>query len=487
LWFLATLAASCALLFIVFNVGQVATEKSKTTNAADAVAMSAALVQARGMNLAAYTNRAIIADEMTIATMASFDSWVKYNQQLAQNLAYIPYVDTIAQPLADAMQTIADIINPFISGAISGIDWAAYGLSVLNDGLLTTSLVIPGAVKEATQQVADQNKVDLNDASYFMLGSFFKNVSDNRDMFIDHSRNGSNGDDRRDAMQIMMSSRDLWNAKRGAGRVIDALNFGAAFTIIAPQVEKTSGSARLRDADHWEDQDSLDLFMDLCFPIVGCVGGFDFLPLGWGRANVNGDGSSGNNWASFFGNSWCDYSSFAYACALAPENADTFDGWNHGTPDMWDVKGANRKNEMKIFVSVKSKANTPPQTSQQMGIDTVDVAGPQGSPRVTDGLATSQALINGGGSPELQAISAGRVFFKRPKQDQNDPTARGTFTSQGLFRSDGVQEFGSLYNPYWQARLHTPDCRVTDPTNDDCIARAALNNVPLEGALDFVQ
>jgi len=485
LWFVATLAACCALLMIVFNVGQVATEKAKTTNASDAVAMSAALVQARGMNLMSYTNRAIIADEMTIATIASLDSWIKYNTQLATTLSYIPYVNYIAQPIADAMMQISNVLQQIIGPVINGIQFVITGLQIQNDALQFQGAVIPEAVREAAQQVADQNKVDMNDASFFTIGSFVKNIKDNRNLFQKH-QNDSNGDDRADAAVVMMRSRDQWNAKRGAGKAIDALNFGASFAIIAPQLEKTSGSARLRDNDHWEDQDSLDLFMDLCFPIVGCVGGFPFLPLGWGRANVNNDGGTGDNWASFWGNSWCDYSSVAPACALAPENADTFTGWK-GVPEMWDVKGANRKNEMRIYVSVKSKAGNPPLTSQQMGIDNVDVPGAQGSPRVIDSLAPSQALINGGGPPELQAISAGRVFFRRPKQDPNDPTARGVFTSQGLFRSDGVQEFGSLYNPYWQARLHTPNCKITDPTSDDCIARAALNDVPLEGALDLVQ
>ena len=44
LWFIAMLASCCALLMIVYNVGQVATEKEKTTNAADAVAMSGVAV-----------------------------------------------------------------------------------------------------------------------------------------------------------------------------------------------------------------------------------------------------------------------------------------------------------------------------------------------------------------------------------------------------------------------------------------------------------
>ena len=476
LWILATLAACCALLMIVFNVGQVATEKAKTTNAADAVAMSGGLVQARGMNLMAYTNRAIIADEMTIATLASLDSWVKYNAQLATTLSYIPYVDYIAQPIADVMTQISDGIAQVLPSVIQGIQLVITALELQNDALKGA---IPVAVKEASEQVAAQNNVDMNNAAYFSDLSFAKNLADNLTFFDYHSKNGSNGDDRQVANDIMMNSRDLWNAKRGAGTAIDALNFGAAFSIISPQIDKTSGSARLRDFDHWEVQDSLDLFVDICVPVLGCAG-VPVAPLGWGRANVNSDGSQGNDWAGLF-NSWCDYFPFAPACALAYENYDTFSTWN-GVPDMWDVNKNNRKKDIKYFVSVKSKNGNPPLTSQQLGFGTIDVNGPQGSPRVTDNLAPSQA-IGSDGKPELQAISAARVFFKRPTRDKaHDPT------SADLWRADGVEEYGSLYNPYWQARLHTPNCRLTDPASDDCLARGILysGNIALEGAIDLV-
>ena len=128
IWFLATLAACCALLMIVYNVGQVSAEKERTTNAADAVALSAGLVQARGMNMLAYNNRAIIANEMAIAQAASLDAWFEYNVQLTQNLAlitsWIPYVDEVTQTIADVMSQIGSVVYQAAQGITKGFQAA---------------------------------------------------------------------------------------------------------------------------------------------------------------------------------------------------------------------------------------------------------------------------------------------------------------------------------------------------------------------------
>lgn len=74
------LIAGAAALFFLFNTGQLAGEKTKLVNAADAVAYSAGVMHARALNFDAYTNRALMANEVTIAQMVSISSWLKYAQ-----------------------------------------------------------------------------------------------------------------------------------------------------------------------------------------------------------------------------------------------------------------------------------------------------------------------------------------------------------------------------------------------------------------------
>jgi hypothetical protein len=145
---------------------------------------------------------------------------------------------------------------------------------------------------------------------------------------------------------------------------------------------------------------------------------------------------------------------------------------------MFDIRDRN-KAEMSYYVSVKKSAARIT-TSQQLGIANKDLPGPQGSPRVTDNLAKV------GGNAELQAISSARIFFYRPRQDGADWT-QGKLARKG----DTAQEYASLYNPYWQARLHTPDCRpLKDPLSQDCVWRewlaAGMGKPGLEAAIDAV-
>ena len=48
---------------------------------------------------------------------------------------------------------------------------------------------------------------------------------------------------------------------------------------------------------------------------------------------------------------------------------------------------------------------------------------------------------------QLSALGKARVFFERPQSGIGDSTAGD------LVRHDRAKEYGSLYDPYWQARL----------------------------------
>ncbi|HSV51722.1 MAG TPA: pilus assembly protein TadG-related protein, partial [Burkholderiaceae bacterium] len=75
------LMAGLAGTFFLFNVGQLTREKTKLVNTTDAVAYSAGVMHARALNFAAYTNRALVANEVAIAQMVSLASWGKYLEQ----------------------------------------------------------------------------------------------------------------------------------------------------------------------------------------------------------------------------------------------------------------------------------------------------------------------------------------------------------------------------------------------------------------------
>ncbi len=73
LLFLGVLTLS---LIFVYKAGKVTTERMQVQNAADAVAYSVSSIEARDLNFMAYTNRAMIANEVAIGQMVGLASWL---------------------------------------------------------------------------------------------------------------------------------------------------------------------------------------------------------------------------------------------------------------------------------------------------------------------------------------------------------------------------------------------------------------------------
>ncbi|KJV37307.1 hypothetical protein VI08_00355 [Luteibacter yeojuensis] len=97
----------CVGVLVLFNTGQVVNKKVQLNNTADAAAYSAAVQQARAYNMVAYLNRAQVANEVAIAQMVSLHS-------------YMNYVITGARNSADTIQVIGIVADLTIVGAEVG-------------------------------------------------------------------------------------------------------------------------------------------------------------------------------------------------------------------------------------------------------------------------------------------------------------------------------------------------------------------------------
>ncbi|MBS0553370.1 MAG: hypothetical protein JSS47_12720, partial [Proteobacteria bacterium] len=69
---------SAAVMYFMFNSGRAVDEKLRITNAADSAAYSVAVLEARALNFDAYSNRAIVANQVAIAQAVSLASWIHY-------------------------------------------------------------------------------------------------------------------------------------------------------------------------------------------------------------------------------------------------------------------------------------------------------------------------------------------------------------------------------------------------------------------------
>ncbi len=112
-------------LVILFNTGQLTRHKMEVQNAADAAAYSAALLTARELNFMAYTNRAMIANQVSIGQFSAFKSWSQKYAMGASGrslgitaIRALPYVGSL---FAAALQGTMRAYHRFIAQPVGRI------------------------------------------------------------------------------------------------------------------------------------------------------------------------------------------------------------------------------------------------------------------------------------------------------------------------------------------------------------------------------
>ncbi len=423
-WFLAFIAASSAVLYGVYNVGQITSAKQKVVNATDASALAGANEQARLLNFMAYGNRAMIASDVMVAQMVSLDSWLRWLTQTSRNASYIPYIGYI-------FNGIYQMINPVEVGVSNSLPVIFNGFDIFKDatqisneaayqsgGLLTNSAAngVLAANRTIFGERTDQaprrpNRmiagatIGFNEMSWI---NFTQTYSDNR---------------RGRTAQVVSDSRDEFSIRRDGN---DLTNFGVGLVSL-----RKRGVTLLRDYDRWEAQDTIELRTRRPFRSTSV------LPIGWGRAD-SGDGGHLR-----IGNEAIHQLAFSSRIDYS---------WS-GISSVRDLSSQDTTQQLH-FVQIASKPQNSSMSTNSIGI------APDHHPSVVGSANMSEHLLGG----QITAISAARVYFARPQRGVNDWTADAWAGNSTLMRQDRVKEYSSLYNPFWQASL----------TQVDNTARSAL-------------
>jgi len=469
LWFLAMTAACCMMLALVYNVGQVSGEKEKTVNAADAAALSGALTQARILNFEAYTNRAMIANEVTIAQLVSLDSWVRYDNTLMQNIAlytsWIPGLDYVTTLLARGTQIGQQIIDGATTVGLPALEVVNTILLNSREGANAVGVVAASAIASKVAQANQTTLGGRTDAAPELPGGFMVYATARNEIYWARFTQANTGNARGNAKAVILNSRDGFSTFRGAGKLIDAINTAASWLqyVFAPYPElvKTSGGTTLASYDHWAAQDSLDAEIhSFSCDWFDCGWSTDWvpLPLGYGRADATATNTPDPR--------LCLENPDTLNCRLARSNTKRY-RWTgpigvaapsqRGIPNIRDLVDATATGNPGdathcgalngsdgpglYFVAAVQKSGSATMTTQRIGtpgMNTAVVPGPQGSPDLKD------ALQNG---DRLTSIAAACTFFLRPDWNPRDRT------EGKLPRADHKHEYASLYNPYWQSRL----------------------------------
>lgn len=431
-WLLGTMAAAAAIMYGVYNVGQVTNDKAKTVNAADAAALAGATAQARILNLVAYNNRSLIANEVLLVQMLSIESWLGYIATTAGNFSTvstvigvaIPPLQFMARALAQVRQAAQQTRNGAVRPAINGIIGVLEGLKtslarahqvVLLNGGLVAQNAATNVARASRAQFNGQNDpgIEIDNRPAVRAETFLFNETQWQRFTRRYSAN-----ERTDAGEVLLASRDSFSANRPGQWYLNlTLPFGVA------GIEKAGGS-RLQGFDRWETQDTLEIWQR-----PNPVKGRRWTAIGWGRANADRNGTAGNRWGR----------RSAHKRAYTDGRTHSHRGWT-GVPAVYDVadKRANTRENLGVdFRVVVRRLNVNVLTTERFGMGQVP-DNPMGTTQMAERLQSNQ----------LTAMAKARVTFERPQRGlANDITANG------LWRPDRAKEYGSLFSPYWQARL----------------------------------
>ncbi|WP_229519347.1 pilus assembly protein TadG-related protein [Massilia rhizosphaerae] len=425
---LFALAGGLIALFFLFNTGQLTAEKTKLVNTADAVAYSAGVMHARALNFAAYTNRALIANEVLIAQAVSMTSWTRYVSTHAQNaptlmwcrsqysrpvalalVTYIPVCYLLSSPYGAATaQVLNQAVGPASQATVVAAELAKQALQAAQANMAATLVPARAALM---REVADANYVDdgsvhvdsiplTDNFTLFQGAPFIKRYS---------------GKDRGRFKQTTLAAANLDPFIQQ--RVWTSSNFFPC--ILGNKAEfRRRGGTELIGFDEWRAMDTASLHeWQWNIHLFGTSCDENETPLGYGAQDAGHARSGGDNG---FGGSTSDNSA---ASSYASSST-----WQYsGLPGFFDLSDAALKtpqdSQPVLRFSIRlTRAKADARTSE--GSSNVKPSG--GLARFDSNLASNV----------LAAVSTSEVFFRRP-----DP------------RHDGRTELASLFNPYWQVHL----------------------------------
>lgn len=407
------LVAVAATLFYMYNSGQLVQEKLRLANTADAVAYSAGVFEARMLNYDAYANRAIIANQIAIGQAVGLASWSKYMGTAADNIGpylnLIPYVGAALKAAMDYVASILDVFTQALAVTIPMHDAAIQSLALSQQAMhgpgdavaLANRLVVMRRVASDNDPLAVVDPVPLGDD------------------FTGFTRNYATRDDRRRMGHVVNDSRESFLRSRN-------WNFGLVVMCTGIELRKRGSTELIDLVDGWKSMDTLSAHR---YRIRRFRCRRTETPIGYGTA-FSADGLADSAYT---------YSGSRTRNPRASQRADSSEGIAEGFDPAPSSLGGGAIPTFRAL-SDRSLAMDDPITRL-----TIRVTKSAANQRFSGGSSIIQpqgrlALYDGAMSGnQSAAVARVEVFFERP--------------DSGNSRHPGRTELGSLFNPYWQARL----------------------------------
>ncbi len=464
---IAFLMSTVLLGLVLFNTGQTASEKSRIVNTADAAVYSGLVWQARALNFQAYTNRAMVANNVSVGQMVSLTSWTKYAYIVARNIDYIGNFFPVVKPYTSMAKSVTDMIDS------AAVNIAEAFISVIDtvDGVLSQTqravfLASFAATPDIVREVVEKNDNRYNvGTAYAVIGmgqnavnwnNFTKRYDDSEGLLrkadvVNRSKDEFTNSRNLNTSQLLPGAPNVlnlglvraWVKKEGTTRLVSEETTSSTGSIF--QNNNTTSQLEWE----WKGKDTLSFHIEVwgC-DWHGCGWDHDEIPLGWGERYLNGDFECEDDqgqyywWWSLFSNNGCPryMQENRTAERIAYTEREELDAEYEGIRayyDLQDLSSGNRDPRLALRIQVELPQNQIRTASKIEGLGSYSV--PQNELRtgIGEGMFGTEDQMAGDG---MAAIANGELFFHPP--DDYDPARRG-----------GRHEIASLFNPYWEVRL----------------------------------
>ncbi len=412
-------------LFFMFGTGQVSATKQRLNNAADAAAYSAALWRARVLNFHAYSNRAIVAQEVAVAQAVTLASWAKYFERFTANAGRLAAAWPPVAPVLSAAASVASAARELTERTAADEIEARAAPGIGYKSLLQRS-------QEALQLAADTFGLGAvaNEVARANDPAFFAFALGDSGAFNRFTRRHASDDDRRRLLGVVNESLDRFVKGPRSDDLrlllLPSSCFGTTTSVSRwfRYWRKRGGTGMSPDLERWQavDTGSIHDYRRRGFLFSGCRER-EWLPVGWGAAEAT-DHAPSNRVSGNPGETLDNPAATLLASAEMT---------GYGYAGFERYSGIERVRELD-YASLADQRFPVTQV--------VVLARAQG-----EHARTANALNVGTGRLRLfekfagnriWAMSVGEVYFRRP------PGAPERI------------EYASLYNPYWQVRLAEP-------------------------------
>lgn len=435
---------------VLFNTGQTATDKTRLANAADAAAYSGVLWQARALNFQSYTNRAMVANQVTIGQAVSIQSWARYATITSGNIkvvtAWVPFLNAITSGLAQAATTLDNFLVPIGDAMVAVVDGVNRGLSVSQDAMFASSFAAtPDIVRTVASTSDDRFTADTG----YSVSGLYRNLYD-WNSFTDNYSPAEREDREavRDRTLLIGESTDDFTRERN-WKLFSPMLYTSPFT--RHQINR-EGETRLIEAEgpngelqyEWKAKDTIQLRNEFLLLVKNVK--VD-VPVGWAEAIANESGGR------------------TIETGAGCQQMNVFGGLRIGVPvcgGQWLDRNKKSETLADLNISfngvqsqIKTSGYTGIQAFRSLSEATLENKDPKLLLRVevamhSEDLADSSKSVSGekfsapvvAPGEILSSISIAEVYYQRPDN----------VTADLQTRSRKV-EYANGYNPYWDVRL----------------------------------